>query len=440
MPAVNPGVYKAVLRVRKAYVFDIGGLLMRLYSYMMHIGTITMLTLSGYSFLLAGIMASIIAIAMFFIAPRISKLVDEHGQSRVVPIAAIITLCGLAGMLITVALHGPIPIMVISALLMGFVPNAQALVRARWTYLIRTGILGDKAPTLRTMFSYEGVIDDIGFMFGSSVSVAISAALFPTAGLLSGGIVFAVGATMLVLSRSTEPSVGWDSECEDEQIAQEEGGKPGKAEWRDDQAEEETSTRSIFLLSPVVRVLFVLMLFLGALYGVFDTATVSLAEDVENPGFASIVLILSACASMLAGIIFGMIKLRAPQHLQLIGCAILIGCAYGTMILINSISSLTVVAIVAAMFYSPFLIVINGTCECSVPGDRLTEAITWVNIGFSLGMAFAPTIAGLIIDEAGTLSSFILGTVFALAIPVTALLCFRLLKRHVHPRVSQKSL
>ncbi len=416
MPAINPRVYKAIFRVRQAYVFDIGGFLMRFYAYMMNIGTVTMLTLSGYSFFIAGLTSSIIAIATFFIAPRVSKLVDEHGQSRVVPLAAAVTLCGLIAMLINVSMQGPVWILFVTAVFMGCVPNAQALTRARWTFLIRTGRLGEDAPNLRTMFSYEGIIDDVSFMFGPSLSVALAASVFPIAGLLTGGIAFVVGVCILTLSRSTEPEVGWEKASTQEENSQK---RP----------------RAIILTSSVVRVLFFLMLCVGGFFGIFDTATVSLAEDVGDPNLASIILVLSAFMSMIMGFVFGMLRLRASQHMQLIVCAVLIGCSYGTMALITSMTALFVVAIVSAMFYAPFIITLNATCERAVPGDRITESLTWVNAGLTCGMAFGPTIAGVIIDGMGTLASFKFGAIFALAIPVTALLCFRIIKRNVRTSV-----
>ncbi len=476
MPAINPGVYKAIFRVRQAYVFDIGGFLMRFYAYMMNIGTVTMLTLSGYSFFIAGLTSSIIAIATFFIAPRVSKLVDEHGQSHVVPFAAALTLCGLIAMLINVSMQGSIWVLFVAALFMGCVPNAQALTRARWTFLIRTGRLGENAPNLRTMFSYEGIIDDVSFMFGPSLSVALAASLFPIAGLLTGGIAFVVGVCILTLSRSTEPEVGWEKALEYADMSEEDAendpangannaennvDKPAMYDKdidadtnTDTNAGTDTSTntntntnanvksdaqerdpkkrpRAIILTSSVVRVLFVLMLCVGGFFGIFDTATVSLAEDVGDPNLASIILVLSAFMSMTMGFIFGMLRLHAPQHRQLAVCAVLIGCSYGTMALINSMTALFVVAIASAMFYAPFIITLNATCERAVPGDRITESLTWVNAGLTCGMAFGPTIAGVVIDGMGTLASFKFGAVFALAIPVIALLCIRIIKRNV---------
>lgn len=424
MSAINPGVYKAILRVNEARQFDIGCFLMRFMPYMNTIGTVTMLSLSGFPFFVAGLVSSVIALATFIIAPRVSKLVDTYGQSRVVPWAALINLAGLALMVAIVALNGPAWLLFAAAILMGASPNPPALARARWTYLIRSGRLGDAAPIMRTMFSYEGVLDDIGFMFSPSLSVALASAVTPVAGMVFGGIAFAAGTVLLVSSRSTEPQPGWSEPAL--AVDGEEVGDAGS-----DASGEFAHRKSVFRTSSIVRVLFVLMLFVGAFYGVFDTSTVSFSEEIGNTTFASIVLMTSGIASMLMGFVFGMIRLNMPQYRQLILFAVVIGCAYGTMVFIDSALSLFIVGTFAAFAYAPFLIVANAACERAVPGDRLTEAITWLNAGATCGMAFGPTVAGTIIDLMGSTYSFDFGGILALAIPITALLCFRIIKRNV---------
>ncbi|HIT45999.1 MAG TPA: MFS transporter [Candidatus Aphodovivens excrementavium] len=444
MSAINPGVYKAIVRVREARLFDIGCFLMRFLPYMNTIGTVTMLTLSGFSFFVAGLVSSTIALATFIVSPRVSKLIDTYGQSRVVPWAALANLVGLCLMVAVVALEGAVPLLFVAAVLMGCTPNPPALARARWTYLIRSGKLGNAAPVMRTMFSYEGVLDDVGFMFSPSLSVALASAIAPFAGMVFGGAAFALGTVLLLLSRNTEPRPGW-SEVVAEGV--EEGAEEGVGAARtrkgvdgnpaenpaDNSAagEDFLHRKSVFRTTAVVRVMFFMMLFVGAFYGVFDTATVSFAEEMGDPTFASIVLMASAITSMLMGFVFGMIRLRMPQYRQLVLFAVIIGLAYGTMMFIDSPMMLFVVGTLAGLAYAPFLIVINATCERSVSGDRLTEAITWINAGITCGMAFGPTAGGVIIDTFGAARSFDFGALLALAIPVTALVCFRIIKRNV---------
>lgn len=412
MSAIEPGVYKAILRVREARRFDLGAFLMRFYGYMGSIGTITMLTLSGRSFMLAGLVSSTIALSVFLLSPRVSKLVDQHGQSRIVPLASMVTMVGLVAMLLDVGLSGPDWLLFPAAVLMGFIPSPQALARARWTYLIRTGRLGEGAPELRTMFSYEGVLDDVGFMFGPAISIALASSITPVAGLALGGVAFVVGAALLCSSRSTEPEPGWGAP---------DGGRSAQ--------EGLAHAKSVIRTSRVVLILFALMLLLGAFFGMFDTATVALAEELGDPNIASFILMVSSCVSMVVGFLFGMVSLRTAPAKLLLACAVLIGCAYGTMAIIDSVPTLYVVSLLGALFYAPFLIVVNATAERAVPGSRLTEAITWVNAGGTCGLAFGPSVGGIIIDGLGAPACFDVGAVIALVIPVLALATYRLVKR-----------
>ena len=414
---IDPKVYASLLRVRQAYAFDVGCFLMRFYAYMMNIGTVTMVTLAGYSFFIAGLTSSVIALSTFLIAPRVSKKVDERGQSKVVPVAAAITMVGLATMLATVCLHGPVWLLFAAAVPMGFLPNPQALARARWTFLIRSGKLGAEAPELRTMFSYEGVLDDIGFMFSPAISIALASAIAPIAGLLAGGISFVAGTALLASSRSTEPDPGWSARQE----ASDAAGQPAGA----------TKKRAIIRTSAVVRVLFAIMFFVGAFFSVFDATTVALSEEVGDPNIAGIVLIVASCVSMVTGFLFGMLRLRVPQYAQLAAAAVAIGVAYGSMFLVDSALSLFVMSTIAALFYAPLLITANATCERAVPGDRITEAITWMNAGMTCVMAFGPSVSGIIVDTWGAAASFDFGAVLAFAVPVTTLLCLGVLRRNV---------
>lgn len=446
MAKVSPGVYKKVLRVREAYPFDIACLLMRFFGSMLNIGVVTMITLSGYSFLTAGLSSSLIALSIFVVTPRVSKRIDERGQSAVVPKAAAVSLLGLVVLIANVALHGPVWPLFVGALLVGFFPSPQAMARARWTYLIRSGRLGETAPDLRTMFSYESVLDDMAFIFSPSISIALAAAIAPVAGMVCGGVAFAVGVVLLCSAKGTEPYPGWSQgeaagSAADVADAVADVAGDGAAASKGALAEGASAVasaasapaKSLLATSSAVRVLFVIYAFAGSFLGLFDTATVSLSEDLNSPDFAGAVLMASGAVSMTAGFLFGMVRLRAPLPKQLVVAACAVGLSFGTMFLIDSAPTLMAVALLGACTYAPLLIVANGVCERAVPDARLTEAITWLNAGYTCGAAFGPTVAGALIDTFGTMASFKVGTLLCLGMPLTAILCYRVVKASILP-------
>ena len=410
---IDIAVYKPVLAVRQAWAFDLGAALMRIFTCMVTIGSVSMLTLMGTSVLKAGLVSSVCALAVFLVSPRVSRLIDERGQSRVVPWAAGIALAGLALMLATASLGLPYWLYFPAGIAMGFAPNPGAIARARWTYLVkaRGADFGVGGVSIKTVFSYEGVIDDIAFMIGPAASVALAASIAPAAGLAFGGACYLLGCVLLLSSRSTEPAAGW---------AGDEPAVPAAGEQR---------PASLFIECPQVRVLFFLMLFLGALYGVFDTSTVTFAQELGIPIIASISLVLQAGISVVSGMVFGALKPRVSLLRQFAAVCCLIGGAYSCLFLVRGVVSFFIVASAAALFYAPFLITLNTVCEASVPRARLTEGITWINAGMTFGLAVGPTVAGVFVDTYGSIAGLNTAAVFAVLIPLTALACLRIVRR-----------
>lgn len=410
---IDIAVYKPVLAVRQAWAFDLGAALMRIFTCMVTIGSVSMLTLMGTSVLKAGLVSSVCALAVFLVSPRVSRLIDEQGQSRVVPWAAGIALAGLALMLATASLGLPYWLYFPAGIAMGFAPNPGAIARARWTYLVkaRAEDFGVGGVSIKTVFSYEGVIDDIAFMIGPAASVALAASIAPAAGLAFGGACYLLGCVLLLSSRSTEPAAGW---------AGDEPAAPAAGEQR---------PASLFIECPQVRVLFFLMLFLGALYGVFDTSTVTFAQELGIPIIASISLVLQAGISVVSGMVFGALKPRVSLLRQFVAVCCLIGGAYSCLFLVRGVVSFFIVASAAALFYAPFLITLNTVCEASVPSARLTEGITWINAGMTFGLAVGPTVAGVFVDTYGSIAGLNTAAVFAILIPLTALACMRIVRR-----------
>ena len=400
------GTYWAILRTRAAYRFDAGSLLMRLFSYTTTIGTITTLTLAGASALEATSASSLIAICMFFVAPRVSRRIDERGQSAVVPKAALIAMAGLALMLATTHFGWPFWLNYLAAPLISFLPNAQALARARWTHLINSGKLGDDTPPLATAYAYENILEDIAFMVGPAAVIAISAATVPAAGMFVGAIVYCIGAVLLLSSTDTEPEP-----------------KPPAADA--------PRGASVLRTTLVVRVLFGIMVLFGAVYGAFDTSAISYTESIDMAMLASVVFAAESVFSVVVSFLFGLARFHMPMHRQVVVFAVLFGLLYGLFALVGSPTSLVVIACASAVSYAPLYITVNLACERAVPAERLTEALSWITSGMSIGMVIGPVSAGAVVDGLGALAGFDLMASFALAVIAFTLACTPVLRRHL---------
>lgn len=409
--------YKKVLSMREAYRFDAGTACMRIFQFMITIGTISMLTMAGYSPLAAGTIASVASFSIFLISPRVSKRIDEKGQSAVLPKAILLTLLGVVTLLTNVALGGPAWVCYPAAVLIGFLPSGPSLARTRWTYLLQTGRLGDDPPELKTIYAYEGLIEDIVFMVGPAIAVLLSSTLFPVAGMVFGGVLLAVGTALTVSSKTTEPDAAWRAEMAAASAKSAgQGGVPVKR-------------RSMFIESGAVRMLFASNLLMGMLFGCFDATTISFTQELGYPQAASVVFALSAISSMVVGVVFGTLKLKASRRVQFTVAAILIGALWALVAFVEGLMSLYVVVFIASLVYAPFLICGNALCEQAVPPERLTESLTWLNTGIICGLAIGPTASGAIIDALGAVAGYDLAAVMGLLLALFNVATIPLWKR-----------
>ena len=378
---------------------------MRMFMYTTTIGTIAMLTLAGASAFEAATISSALATCTFFVAPRVSRQIDKRGQSAVVPWATVIGLLGFAMMICVTQFGFPFWLNYPAAFLCSFLPNAPSIARARWTYLVERRCLGKDTPTLKSVYAYEGILEDIAFMAGPAASIAIAAATVPVGGMAIGAVIFAVGTVLLMSSKDTEPDIDYLAE------------KARRAQEGEDRA----AKRSALLAYPMVSVLFAVMVLVGAIYGAFDNAAIAFAESVGIPILASAVFAIESVFSLVVSTLFGMVHLSMPMRRQFVVFAVLFGAMYALMVFIESPTSFIVIACIAAITYPLLLITANVVCESAVPEAHLTEAMSWMNSGMSVGMVIGPVAAGALIDAAGPLAGFDLSAGFAVLLVLVAL-------------------
>lgn len=288
------------------------------------------------------------------------------------PIAALIGGGALLMLLLCTRLQAPSWTLFAFAALAGCMPNMSAMVRARWTELYRG------QPKLQTAFALESVLDEVCFIIGPPISVGLSVVLFPEAGPLVAALLLAVGVTTFVLQRETEPAVHEHHEHH--------GG------W--------------LIASPSVLILMILLLAMGVIVGVVDVVSVAFAQHQGQPAAASIVLSVYAIGSCLAGLAFGTLKLKAPLPRQFLLCGVATALTTLPLLLVTNIPGLAVAVFISGLFFAPTLIVSMALVERVVPPSRLTEGMTWLITGLSIGVAIGAASSGWMIDHFGAPSGF----------------------------------
>ncbi|SUQ23715.1 Major Facilitator Superfamily [Vibrio mimicus] len=121
-----PNPYSELFDTHGTKGFSLAGLIARIPLPMTGIGIITMLSQLRGSYGLAGAVAATFVLTYALLSPQISRLVDRHGQGRVLPTAAGISVMGI--LLLVVCSHWQMPdwTLFIGAVLAGFMPSMSA--------------------------------------------------------------------------------------------------------------------------------------------------------------------------------------------------------------------------------------------------------------------------------------------------------------------------
>lgn len=386
--------YATLLRTPGAKGFVLAGLLARLPVSMTAIGIITMLSELNASYTLAGGVAAVFTLSCAIIAPRISRLVDRYGQSKVLPYAATIALISVLSLLAVAYWELPSWLLFVFAVLGGFTPNMSAMVRARWTEIYRG------KPELQTAYALESVLDELCFIVGPPLSVGLCVGLFPEAGPLLAMLFLALGVTAFVVQKKTEPAV----------------------------SDVEVYNASVFRLT-MVKTLTLLMIFLGIIVGTIDVASVAFAKAQNMPASASLVLSFYAVSSCAAGLLFGMMQFKLSLAKRLMIASIATMLSSIPLLMVWNITSLSLTVFVAGFFFSPTMITAMSLIEENVPDEQLTEGLTWLLSGLGIGVALGAAMAGFVIDEYNVHAGFMVALLSSIFVLLTALFVQKLQKR-----------
>ncbi|MFI9720092.1 MFS transporter [Streptomyces sp. NPDC052396] len=368
-----PSPYSAIFAAPGSKGFAAAGFVGRLPLSMMGIGIVTMVSELTGRYGLAGALSAVFALAAAVLGPQVSRLVDRHGQRRVLRPATALAVTAVAGLLLSAQQGWPDWTLFVFAAGVGCVPSVGSMVRARWAAIF------DGSPReLHIAYSAESVIDEIVFIVGPILSIGLSTSWFPEAGPLLSGCFLAAGVFWLTAQRATEP------------VPHPRGAEAGGSALR----------------SAGLRVLVVTFVATGALFGSVEVVTVAFAEERGHKAAASLVLAVYALGSCLAGTVFGLLHFKGdPARRWLLGvCAMAVSMI--PLQLAWNLPFLAVALFFAGLAVAPTMVTTVALVEQHVPRANLTEGITWTSTGLAVGVALGSSAAGLVVDASGAAAGY----------------------------------
>ncbi len=367
----NP--YREIFRAAGTKGFAAAAFAARMPVAMAPIGIVTMLSQTHGEYWLAGAVAATFALTTSLLSPQLSRYMDRFGQTRVAVPTTTLSVIAFAVLMVAANRHWPTWTLFASALVAALMPSIPAMVRARWTEIFR-----DK-PELSTAFAFESAGDELVYILGASISVGLSVALFPEAGVLASTLFLALGTAAFIGQRSTEPRV---------------------------QPAETRATSSAIWLRPVQIITFALIA-VGATFATTEVTVVALTKQFGQPGAATYVIGVYALGSFVVGLIVGALSPKLAMERQLL---VAVGVIAATALL-PALTAVGVISLAIAVFLSgvsiaPTFISAFTLVERRVPAAMLTEGVTWVATAIGIGMAAGSAIAGWVVDNYGAHNGF----------------------------------
>jgi MFS family permease len=324
--------------------------------------------------------------------PILARLVDRHGQSRILLPASAVHIAGIAAVCLLAKLSSPQWTLLIPTAIAGFgLLAVGSLVRARWS-LVLAG-----RPELTTAFSLESTLDEVIFTVGPLIATLIATQVNAIVGLLLGAALVATGALWLQPQRQTEP-------------APHPAGSP--------KHRSAVRYRGLVLMTLAAA-------FMGAVFASAEVSMIAFCGQHGRTGLSGLVVACLAFGSGVAGLFYGARTWRASMQRRFLVQALIFAVLPVLFLAAVNIPLLAVCAFVVGLGIAPMLITGFGVIAEIVPSAALTEGMAWLTMGLSIGYGAASAAVGSIADAHGARAGFSVTIASGVLVGVLALVLHR---------------
>ncbi|MFF5403485.1 MFS transporter [Streptomyces misionensis] len=364
--------YRRLFAAKGALGFTATGFLARLALSMSGVGTVVMIAAVRHSYALAGAVGGAALAATLVTIPLLGRLVDRYGQARTAVPAALWSSLMSAALVVCLATGAPTWTLFVTNVLSATAPNVGGMARARWAELY-----GDD-DRMHVANSFEQVLDELCFVLGPVVVVALATGVAPEAGRVAPLVLTLAGTVLFCLQRGTEPPA-----------------RPA-----------DPSAGSSPLANRGLQVMIAVFLFTGSLFGSLEVVTIAFTDSLGHKSSAGVVLALQAVGSALSGLLFGLLTLRGSGPTRFLlgvgGMALLML----PLTLATGMASLIPLMFLAGMATSPTMITGMGLVQELIPRARINEGMTLAVTGLLGGSSLGSTLAGWAVERFGAASGY----------------------------------
>jgi MFS family permease len=373
--------YRQLFSARGTAAFEVAGFVARMAHLMTVLSVVFFVSAVTDSYGLAGAAAAAYALAYALVSPPISRLVDRHGQGRVLAPLTIANTASRLGFLGAAWLTTPAwSLLALSALSGATMPAIGALVRARWSHLFRG------SPLLDAALSFESVVDDTILVTAPITVSMLATYLNPATGLIIALLFAAIGSASLASQRRTEP--------------------PARRSSR--------RSRTTLRL-PGFPLLILTFIAFGVAQTIIDIGTVAFSQEHGAKALSGPILAVLAFSSAVTGLWYGARGWQsAPEHRLVSALTLFAG---GTLLFVAGWSTwfLFLAAFLLGLAVAPTMITGFSIVGRRVPEGQLTEGLAWLTSSMGIGISIGSAVAGAVVDAWGTRAAFTIAACCAAA-------------------------
>ncbi len=421
--------YREILALPGAAAFFWWGLVARMQMGMTGLATFLLIQIEYGSYATAGAVLGATSIGYAIVAPLMSRLVDDYGQSRVLRPAFAFGFAARVGLVVAAMTHAPAWVLFCVAPFFAITGSQSTLSRARWSHIVP-----DK-HALNTAFSLESSLEEVLFIAGPALATILATtvaswlpSVIAAATLLVGGYVF------LSLRATEPPARKADAGTVPLTMAPVIDGYFHRVGISDLPPARPRRYRNPFkghllVTTPALVITTFIFATQGALFASVDASTVAFAEEMGHKRWSGVVLAVFALGSLIGGLAYGAKVWTGSLASRLLWGVSAAGIGAALFHLAPNLVVLAALMFATGLAIAPTMAIGDGLVHALVPRSRVTEGMAWTRVGLDMGVAAGSWLAGVLIDRGGASDGFAVTTAAGVGGLVIMLATWRYLRR-----------